>query len=1285
MATGGQLELTVAMMAIGAMTAEHQKVSATAPKLASIRFQTSSFGKAVPLVWGTARVPMNLIWYGDFTAIAHTESQTSGGKGGGNTTTSEQTVYSYTAGIAMALSGTQLASIPTVWVGKSMTTPADLGFTTFLGTWAQTAWSHLSTNHPDEALAYRGIAYLAKADYDLGQTGELANHNFEVSTADRLGTTGQVGKTFSATVSYALRDSWSEDNPFRLFNGQLVTPTDVGSLPGPLSVGTHYYVVNVRAGSGLDAGTNYFDLSATEGGAPITILVASGTAFELECVVYEDGQQQLTYEMVESVFVASAIASTAHGFAEGTRVLLTTSGTLSAPLAINTIYCVVSPTTDALQFSATPGGEPIVLTSAGTGTHTATPLLLDANPATVITDFLTNAKYGVAPGFPLASLTQLSNYCIASGTLISPALVDQEQASAILSRWAQLCNCGLVFSENVLKFSPYFGASITGNGTTFTPSVTAIYALDDDDFLVDGENDPVQVERVDNADAFNRVQIKFSDRANQYNESIAEVSDQAAIDSYGERPMSPLALPEVTTGALATWIANLVLMRAQNVRCRYTFKLPMQYLLIEPMDALTLTEASGDGLIGVTVRVIETEEDPDTGEITIIAEDFPEGSSSGVQYTHQVAGGYAANYNLQPGTAMPPILFIEPYSRSQTWLRLSIGLCGGANFGGCEIWISDDETTYRYLGKFNGNSRMGSLSTALPYHADPDNDSTASVDLTISAGELDSGTQQDANAGNTECLLSTGEIISYTTATVTAANKYDLTGLRRGRRGSDIVHAPAGTRFLRLDDALASFDFPHIDDGRRVFLKFLAFNPYGSARQSLADVLPYAYTLTQRYTGVPTPYQVSGLELSGQGVDREFAGRDALFDWRYKSGEYFHELGSEPFGADSSGRDPYFKDYLVEIVNPDGTLRRRDTASTNHYRYTYEMNAADGGGVAARTFTAIVYERNIWGKAGEAASITVTNPEAVIGEPSATGTYYGFALDYTRPSDVDWHELRIYASENAGFTADDSTLVYHGSDIPAVVTGLKSGTLYYYGTRAADVFGAAAIANVDRVTTLKSVFQSVDDTGLGTLITLAGGNKVCLRKYDITEYPPQLPAALQVSLSMQVANGVGAEVLNLYMYFLAYTSKPTTGGTLTSHTQVGATNVYNVIGSGTTFLHLEAGDFYFLGQSLMQVISITDETHMQVKQALVPTTAISFGHSPFLPTYYRGALTAFSPVSASRSLASGAVQDVSVAGAASLTDSSPIGLLPMVFADTDGAVAVTCNDALIKVKWTIGA
>src|ERR1700682_4108152 len=141
-----------------------------------------------------------------------------------------------------------------------------------------------------------------------------------------------------------------------------------------------------------------------------------------------------------------------------------------------------------------------------------TAIFVDADPARVVSDFLSNPQYGV--GFPAVSIDTTSlfgsggdasyqTYCRAVGLAFSPALTNAEAASGILNRWLQLTNTAAVWSGGLLRFIPYGDTAVTGNGVTFNPNVTPIYDLDDDDYIVENNADPLTVSRTDPYQAYN--------------------------------------------------------------------------------------------------------------------------------------------------------------------------------------------------------------------------------------------------------------------------------------------------------------------------------------------------------------------------------------------------------------------------------------------------------------------------------------------------------------------------------------------------------------------------------------------------------------------------------------------------------------------------------------------------------------------------------------------------------------------------------------------------------------
>lgn len=152
--------------------------------LAALRIQTSVYGLVIPIVYGTNRLPANLIGYNDFLAIPHTSVDATASSGGGKGAPSQPprttTTFTYQAAIQLGLCEGPIDGIGTVWQDKALTSVAALGLTVFTGTDPQTPWGYLSSAHPDQALGYNGLAYVANPTFSLGSDASLPNHTFEV-------------------------------------------------------------------------------------------------------------------------------------------------------------------------------------------------------------------------------------------------------------------------------------------------------------------------------------------------------------------------------------------------------------------------------------------------------------------------------------------------------------------------------------------------------------------------------------------------------------------------------------------------------------------------------------------------------------------------------------------------------------------------------------------------------------------------------------------------------------------------------------------------------------------------------------------------------------------------------------------------------------------------------------------------------------------------------------------------------------------------------------------------
>lgn len=511
--------------------------------------------------------------------------------------------------------------------------------------------------------------------------------------------------------------------------------------------------------------------------------------------------------------------------------------------------------------------------------------LPDADPALCINDFLTNSRYGAQ--FPSAFIDSttlftsadgfiagvgdaaLSTYCQAVGFGWSAVINNFEPASSILERWCRNLVVAPVWTGTLLKFIPYLETYADGNPgydaglatvakKYFRPNTTPLFDLGDADFIEsEGEEDPIELMRVDVwADVKNVWRVDFHDRNLMFNSTPAEAKDEAFLEMFGTRAENVVSGDEFTFQGYAKTSAQLQLNRNVSVLNSFKFRLGWQWCLLEPMDIVTITDATL-GLNKQPVRIRSIEED-EKGILTVTAEEFRSAQTTPTFYPSDTSEPPTfLNTIVDPGDVNPPII-IEPTpsllaTMGRSGPHIMIGLSGGSggvanpNWGGANVYFSNDDVTYQFQGNTN-KSRTGSLTAALPAYsgANPDNTNQLKVDLRESASTLESATADQAAMGLTVCAVVDAngdfEFVGYTTATLTGTNQFTLTGLYRGLYGTVACAHLSGGRFLRLDSLPFLLPWPAEFVGTQIYGKFPSFNIWGQAPQLLSSVSAYTYT-----------------------------------------------------------------------------------------------------------------------------------------------------------------------------------------------------------------------------------------------------------------------------------------------------------------------------------------------------------------------------------------------------------------------------------------------------------
>ena len=235
-------------------------------------------------------------------------------------------------------------------------------------------------------------------------------------------------------------------------------------------------------------------------------------------------------------------------------------------------------------------------------------LMLDAKPSAVVVDFLSDPYHGAL--WNPARISDLvtggasyQTYCTAMGFAISPSFDTQKLAADHLQDILTATNAEAVWTAGstgmFLKIVPYGDTTVIGNGVTYTPNVTPLYALGYDDFLgvIDAQgnptgNDPVTLTRTDPADVFNTIPVEFLDRMNAYN--TGSVSDPEPVDvaQNGTKTGNGVTLHMICRRAMAKAISRIQAQKSVYVRNTYTFTIGWKYILLEPMDLVTLDRKS---------------------------------------------------------------------------------------------------------------------------------------------------------------------------------------------------------------------------------------------------------------------------------------------------------------------------------------------------------------------------------------------------------------------------------------------------------------------------------------------------------------------------------------------------------------------------------------------------------------------------------------------------------------------------------------------------------------------
>lgn len=348
-----------------------------------------------------------------------------------------------------------------------------------------------------------------------------------------------------------------------------------------------------------------------------------------------------------------------------------------------------------------------------------------------------------------------------------------------------------------------------------------------------------------------------------------------------------------------------------------------KYSYLDPSDVVQINKANG-----ITYRLLLTkrvEKANGVIEWEAIADDpsiyTQTAAASTPSITISNTIGYAGNTHCE----LLDIPIMRDADNDAGFYTAADGYSSGWN-GGALVKSADGGATYSVLETFpSPGAVLGTATTVLGNFTGGNTfDETNIVTVIVDSGTLASVTTLNVLNGSNYAVLG-NEIIQYRTATLTAANTYILSGLLRGRFGTEQyigTHA-ASDRFIHMDVTTAQRVSPALSEvGLSRSYKAI------SNGQLFSAVSAKLFTNNANGLKPLSPVQIGG------GRD---GGGNLTINWtrRTRIGGSWNNYSDVPLGESTES-------YSIDIMS-GSTVKRTLTSATPTIAYTSAMQVTDFG------------------------------------------------------------------------------------------------------------------------------------------------------------------------------------------------------------------------------------------------------------------------------------------------------------------------------------------------------
>lgn len=631
---------------------------------------------------------------------------------------------------------------------------------------------------------------------------------------------------------------------------------------------------------------------------------------------------------------------------------------------------------------------------------------VDVNPA----DYIVHVLQSVGADVVIDGIDNFRAYCKAADILIStPPNQKSAKAQQVINDIAEITNSLVFWSTDRLKIVPLADKPIGD----WTPANQIQYDLTADDFIAGSDGQLILYKRKDSSEAYNEATVEFINRANSYEKETVSFEVVADVQRNGLKPASKKTAHYLYTKARAQYYAEQLAMKRLYAKTQYTFRLDWAFCALEVGDLVTLTDKSCQ--LDHQIVVITSVNEAADGQLELTAEGKPAGTYAPAKYNVHENERPFVDYNQEAPSVNDVAIFqtVGDVGGNQIF----VGVNAPSGWGGCSVWLSDNDQTYQRIGNISQQARMGRTKYGFAQNGNFCN-------VTINQGVLKSGTHIDAERGNTLCWVN-GEALSYENVEVHPNNWFTLQGLVRGQYGTNAINHNADERFVRVDEALFRYPYRKEDIGKTIYLKFTSMNLFGSNEQGLDEVQSYQYTIVPYY--IP---EVSNVTLFTK----------------------YYEIGNGVLSFDVVAQ------FDVPPINSLDTVELwyREPSGTWKYGGSGNGQITVSGCELGHTYEVKLKVKDSHGNTsqGVTKSITVAMKTEVPNAPQ------GFSISFSdmahfnwlevRNADIDFYELRLDLKvvQTDGLIGRSNNTTYSG------VLKNRSGKVYLYAHNPSKGYGA---------------------------------------------------------------------------------------------------------------------------------------------------------------------------------------------------------------------------------------